>query len=145
MTQGKEAVTEKPSPIQFNAHTVLQPPQNNRPLSCQTTTTRSLLASSKDFEKKLSINNRWPKSYPDIFFSGFQRRRKKFQIGGESVIVNLGCVSWKKIWCYFLRFCYFFFWRDSWSDKKLNRQHRTAVFRKKKTTNLTFYLNSWTQ
>lgn len=93
LTQGKEAVTEKPSPIQFNAHTVLQPPQNNRPLSCQTTTTRSFLASSKDVEKKLSINNRWSKSYPNIFFSVFQRRRKKFQIGGESVIVNLGYVS----------------------------------------------------
>ena len=117
----------KLTPTQF-----LQPPQNSRPLSCPTTTTRSLLASSKDVEKKLSINNRWSKSYPNIFFSVFQRRRKKFQIGGESVIVNLGCVSWKKIWCYFLRFCYFFFWRDSWSDKKLNRQHRTAVFRKKK-------------
>lgn len=136
----KSPLRFKLTPTQF-----LQPPQNNRPLSCPTTTTRSLLTSSKDVEKKLSINNRWSKSYPNIFFSVFQRRRKKFQIGGESVIVNLGCVSWKKIWCYFLRFCYFFFWRDSWSDKKLNRQHRTAVFRKKKTTNLTFYLNSWKQ
>lgn len=51
----------------------------------------------------------------------------------------------KKYDVIFCVFVIFFFGEIPGAIKKLNRQHRTAVFRKKKTTNLTFYLNSWKQ
>lgn len=78
-------------------------------------------------------------------FLSFSKKAEKVSNRWWKCYCKSGVCFLKKNMMLFFAFLLFFFWRDSWSDKKLKRQHRTAVFRKKKTTNLTFYLNSWKQ